>query len=86
MIIFKISNQQRLTLTIGNSARGSIDGNLYSLMRNISETQIQSNRSVIGVDNLQFYSRQLKVLEIQALINDDYSPKRYFFYNETEHL
>ena len=82
---FKISNDQRLTLTIGNPVNRSIDDDSYSLMCHFDKMQIPSNRSVIGVDNLRFYSRQLKVREIQALTDDDYSPSSYFF-GDADHL
>jgi hypothetical protein len=49
MTTFKISNQQRLTLTIVNLARKSINDNTYASMCHIDETQIGSNGSVIDV-------------------------------------
>jgi hypothetical protein len=74
-----LNNQQRLTITIGNPARDSIDDNLYTYMCHIDETQIQTNENVIDIDNLRFYSRPLKVKEIQALTNDESNPTQYFF-------
>jgi hypothetical protein len=79
VITFKINNLQRLTLTIGSPIRKSIDDKLYSSMCHIDEFQIQSNRSEIGIDNLRFYSRQLKIREIQALSKDEYVVSKYFF-------
>ncbi len=76
---FQESNQQRLTLTVGNPEPGANSGNIHSLMCNTGKTRTQSNRSVIGVDDLRFYSRELKVKEVQALADDELMPTRYFF-------
>lgn len=74
-----LNNQQRLTLTIGNPTHDSVDDNLYTYMCHIDGTQIQTNENVIDIDNLRFYSRPLKVKEIQALTNDESNPTQYFF-------
>ncbi len=74
-----LNNQQWLTLTIGNPTGDSIDDNLYTYMCHIDDTQIQTNENVIDIDNLRFYSRPLKVKEIQALTNDESNPTQYFF-------
>ena len=79
MTIFKLNSQQRLTLTIGNPERPMNDGDLYSSMCNTNLTQLKSNQSVIGVDNLRFYSRQLKEKEIDALAREAFNPTSYFF-------
>lgn len=73
------NSQQRLTLTIGNPETRSNQHNLNSSLCITDENRSQISQIVIGVDNLQFYSRELKVKEIQAMINDDFSPTKYFF-------
>jgi hypothetical protein len=79
MNTFKTSNKQRLTLTIGYPVPGSTSDSLYSSMCHIDETQAPLNRSAIGIDDLLFYSRQLKLGEIQALSNDQSNPTQYFY-------
>ncbi|CAF4269449.1 unnamed protein product [Adineta steineri] len=79
---FEIDNEQRLTLTIGNPVPESINDNSYSLMCHNSETQAISNQSMISIDDLRFYARQLKVREIQAIINNEIDPSSYFFDDE----
>ncbi len=76
---FQASNQQRLTLTIGNPEPDANNGDIHSSMCNTGKIRTQSNQNVISVDDLRFYSRELKVKEIQALANDDILPTRYFF-------
>lgn len=78
LAIIQVNNQQRLTLTIGNPVRSSINNNLYTFMCH-DGTQTGTNQNVIDIDNLQFYSRPLKVQEIQALANDNYASAQYFF-------
>jgi hypothetical protein len=48
-------------------------------MCNIGKTVTPSKQGVIGVDDLRFYSRELKMKEIQALNNDDHHPTTFFF-------
>jgi len=76
---FQASNQQRLTLTIGNPEPRANSGDLYSSICNTGKNRARSNQSVTGVDNLRFYSRELKVKEIQALAKDEIMPTRFFF-------
>jgi hypothetical protein len=75
----KVNNQQRLTLTIGNPEHKLNNGTLYSLMCHFGQNTTRSDESMIRVDDLRFYSRQLKVKEIQALNNNDHLPTRFFF-------
>jgi hypothetical protein len=77
--VFQTTNQQRLTLTVGNPDRRPKSGDFYSSMCNTDKTPTQSNQSVIGVDDLRFFSRELKLREIQALANDEVLPTGYFF-------
>ncbi|CAF4047399.1 unnamed protein product [Adineta steineri] len=79
---FEINNEQRLTLTIGNPVPESINDNSYSLMCHNGETQAISNQSMVSIDDLRFYARQLKVREIQAIINNEIDPSSYFFNDE----
>ena len=75
----QLNNQQRLTLTIGNPDRASMDNKLYTSICHFVETSKVSRSGVIDVDNLRFYSRALKMGEIQALAVDDLMPTRFFF-------
>ena len=75
----RLDNQQRLTLTIGNPKRTSIDENLYASMCLFDGDLVESNGSIIEVDNLRFYSRTLKLKEIEAIANDDLQSSRFFF-------
>ena len=69
----------RLTMTIGNPELSTSSGNLYQSMCNVEDITEQSYQTKIALDNLRFYSRQLKFKEIQALVNDDSRPTRFFF-------
>ena len=69
----------RFILTVGNPELGTNSGDLYLSFCNTGETRTQSYKTVIGVDDLRFYSRELKLKEIQALANDDDLPTKYFF-------
>lgn len=75
----QLNSQQRLTLTIGNPDRASMDNKLYASMCHFAGTSIESNLGAINVDNLRFYSRSLKIREIQALAVDDLMPTRFFY-------
>lgn len=70
---------QRFTLTIGNPKLKKNNGNSHLSMCDTSQIREESNNTVIGVDDLRFYSRELKVKEIQALANDDHFPTKHFF-------
>ena len=74
----QVNNQQRLTLTIGNPRHASIRDNVYGLMCLFDGDGIESNGSMVEVDSLRFYSRTLKLKEIQAMVKDDYHPSRFF--------
>lgn len=76
---FDSNYASRLTLTIGNPELWTNSGDLYLSICNPGETRAQSYKTTIGVDDLRFYSRELKLKEIQALTNDDYLPTKYFF-------
>ncbi|CAF1461270.1 unnamed protein product [Adineta steineri] len=78
-INFETINQQRLTLTVGNPRRQSKNDAFYSSMCSIEQPEILSNQSVIGIDELRFYSRELKMKEIETLSTDGYVPSRFFF-------
>ncbi|CAF1187981.1 unnamed protein product [Adineta steineri] len=78
-INFGTINQQRLTLTVGNPRRQSKNDAFYSSMCIIEQPEILSNQSVIGIDELRFYSRELKTKEIETLSTDGYVPSRFFF-------
>ena len=75
----QLSSQQRLTLTIGNPDRASVDDKLYTSMCHFVETSKEFHSGAIDVDNLRFYSRALKIREIQALAVDDLVPTRFFY-------
>jgi len=66
-------------MTIGNPELSTASGNLYQSMCNVEDITEQSYQTKIALDNLRFYSRQLKLKEIQALVNDDSYPTRFFF-------
>ncbi|UJR18115.1 hypothetical protein I4U23_005015 [Adineta vaga] len=73
--LFKINNQQRFTLTIGNPQH-QLSNNYLCYF---NQTFITSQQTVIGIDDLRFYSRQLKYQEIQALYKNDLDPTKFFF-------
>ena len=76
---YQTNKDQRFTLTIGNPKVRKNNDNLHLSMCDTNQIRPKSNNTVIGVDDLRFYSRELKVKEIQALANDDYFPTKYFF-------
>lgn len=79
LTIHQLNNQPRLTLTIGNPVRSSVDDEFYRSMCHVNATTRQSEESVIDVDDLHFYSRYLKIREIQAHAVDNVDPAEFFY-------
>jgi hypothetical protein len=69
-----LTYRDRLTLTIGNPARDVNNNTLHFSMCNIGTSGTR-----LGINDLRFYSRELKVKEIEALNDDDHNPTRFFF-------
>ncbi|CAF1372738.1 unnamed protein product [Adineta ricciae] len=69
---FHYDNQQRFILRIGNSQRQ------FSSKYSCPFDEVTKSM-VIGIDDLRFYSRQLKSQEIQALYKNDPDPTKLYF-------